>query len=386
MHLTVTPHDPLVARDARAFGEGGRAHTMEWFNPSVGAGSLRSLLGKIGGGFTSEMIQNLKASSVRGPLLLHEGVIFSPAPLDFLARKGDRHVFPLRPAPLKNGEGTNLPEAILHCFPVGLEEEFKPFLPPVFWSMERTSEWLASPFPSMDFIEHWRSHGENQARRGFLDALPKDIRTHVSIDPSRGSSREGMLFSTAGLTFLCRTEKGFEQLQMAMEITCGSKNLAQITVGLAAYHPMGSERRLAYWQRDPSMDQAWLCPSPILEALEKSTLIRMVLATPAPFSGGWFPGWLKESDGGLVGTPPGNDVALRLVSAVVGRWQPLSGWSMEKASGPKALRRMVPAGSVFFFEVVGGNAVDLGDIWLRSVCDDEQDRRDGFGLALWGIW
>ncbi len=47
MHLTITPHDPLVARDARSFGEGNGARTMEWFNPSVGAGSLRSLLGSL---------------------------------------------------------------------------------------------------------------------------------------------------------------------------------------------------------------------------------------------------------------------------------------------------------------------------------------------------
>ena len=26
------------------------------------------------------------------------------------------------------------------------------------------------------------------------------------------------------------------------------------------------------------------------------------------------------------------------------------------------------------------------DLWLRSVCDERQDRLDGFGLALWGIW
>jgi CRISPR-associated protein Cmr3 len=28
----------------------------------------------------------------------------------------------------------------------------------------------------------------------------------------------------------------------------------------------------------------------------------------------------------------------------------------------------------------------IEDAWLRSVCDDEQDRIDGFGMSVWGIW
>jgi CRISPR-associated protein Cmr3 len=46
----------------------------------------------------------------------------------------------------------------------------------------------------------------------------------------------------------------------------------------------------------------------------------------------------------------------------------------------------VPAGSIYFFEVRQGDGAALADRWLQSVCDDEQDRRDGFGLAVWGTW
>jgi CRISPR-associated protein Cmr3 len=79
---------------------------------------------------------------------------------------------------------------------------------------------------------------------------------------------------------------------------------------------------------------------------------------------------------------------LKLVSACTDRWKPISGWSLEKVSrGPKAIRRLVPAGSVYFFEVLSGDAGDLAkNLWLRSVSDEDQDRRDGFGLAVWGLW
>jgi hypothetical protein len=45
---------------------------------------------------------------------------------------------------------------------------------------------------------------------------------------------------------------------------------------------------------------------------------------------------------------------------------------------------MVPAGSVYFFEVQGSPGVSVEDVWLKSASDGFQ--RDGYGLALWGIW
>ena len=107
-----------------------------------------------------------------------------------------------------------------------------------------------------------------------------------------------------------------------------------------------------------------------------------MLGTPAIFTGDWQPGWLKA------GAPVLNTTfRLRLVGAALERWRPVSGWSLEKGCvGPKPVRRLVPAGGVYFFEVAEGSAAALADRWLESICDDPQDRRDGFGLALWGVW
>ena len=53
---------------------------------------------------------------------------------------------------------------------------------------------------------------------------------------------------------------------------------------------------------------------------------------------------------------------------------------------PKATRRLVPAGGVYFFESDGNDNSALAGHWLRPVSDGEQERRDGFGLAVWGTW
>jgi CRISPR-associated protein Cmr3 len=69
----------------------------------------------------------------------------------------------------------------------------------------------------------------------------------------------------------------------------------------------------------------------------------------------------------------------------------VSGWSLEQSAtekpGPKALRRLAPAGSVYFFDVVTGDARQLAEnLWLEPVSDSAREGREGFGLALWGVW
>ena len=112
--------------------------------------------------------------------------------------------------------------------------------------------------------------------------------------------------------------------------------------------------------------------------------VRLVLATPGLFAAGWLPGWLAEE--GIV--PGTRSVRLRLVSAAIDRWLPVSGWSYDRRTfGPKAVRRLAPAGAVYFCEVLAGSdPAELAAAWLEPICDSPQDGRDGYGLALWGTW
>jgi CRISPR-associated protein Cmr3 len=147
---------------------------------------------------------------------------------------------------------------------------------------------------------------------------------------------------------------------------------------LDALHPVGGERRIAHWRRNNTTTDKWNCPVEIIDALRrKPERLRLILATPAIFAEGWRPGWLQPINECLVGKPP-SDIGkpgpqLKLVGAVVGRWRPISGWSLEAGKrGIKPLRRLAPAGSVFFFDVIdGSNPADWAAAhWLSSVCDD----------------
>jgi len=218
----------------------------------------------------------------------------------------------------------------------------------------------------------------------FLNLPAKEPRTHVRIDPGRGASDEGMLFETIGLDLSLKGQR--DGIQMAARVE-SEKELVDLAAKVGPFHTLGGERRLAYWAIEESQ-KGWICPDEVAKALAGKKRVRMMLATPAIFSDGWRPGWL---DGWPERKAPNywpKDLKLKLVSACTDRWKPISGWSLEKGSrGPKAIRRLVPAGSVYFFEVLSGDVGDLAKkLWLRSVSDEDQDRRDGFGLAVWGLW
>ena len=70
----------------------------------------------------------------------------------------------------------------------------------------------------------------------------------------------------------------------------------------------------------------------------------------------------------------------------MGRWQPHSGWDLATQQ-PRATRKLIPAGAVYWCEILAGlTPAALEPLWLASLCDDPQDGRDGFGLALPAAW
>ena len=114
--------------------------------------------------------------------------------------------------------------------------------------------------------------------------------------------------------------------------------------------------------------------------------LRLILVSHASFSRGWLPDWLVVTDGILTGDMPGvGRVVLR--SACVGRPVHVSGWDMA-AHKPKPTRRLVPAGSVYFFEKADGRgftAVDAEAIWLGAV-GEATNPGEATGAAVPGVW
>lgn len=255
-------------------------------------------------------------------------------------------------------------------------DNFKAEDPPAWWPTECYAAWLACE--DITFGDR------------FLSAPEIESRTHVQLDPDVGAAKDGNLFTTVALplSHLRRhsaPREGpystrFAAIKLAARVRaqgwCG-ETVAKIDT----FHPLGGERRLAHWKATAGTC-AWSCPQKVRGALSATSRVRMMLVTPAVFRDGWKPGWLNDE---LIGTPPGLNVSLRLVGTSIQRWRAVSGWSLAK-HGPKPVKRLVPPGGVYFFEIIDGKASAFADRWLEPVSDDKQDQRDGFGIAVWGIW
>lgn len=402
--LQLTPHDPLVARDGRPFGvgQGNRMRGLPWPLPSVVAGSFRTALVKSNPDWDFSWAKFKQADllkvAVAGVFPVHGGELYLPAPNDAVAEpnengRGIKTVH--RVWPLDNPGGCDFP-GDLPLLPVMLPDgvtEFKTADVPAWWPVNKLAGWLLNESIQFD--------------KEFFKLPVQSMRDHVVIDEQRGANKDGHIFASSNLnvTHLPRFgmksgdtklkfDERFAKVELTARVTIPDSETA-LTVGqqFGIWHPLGGERRMVHWQQEEAETTGWKCPAGIRSSLATATKVRMVLATPAIFKDGWKPGWLAKGLGRDL-----SRVKLKLAGASVGRWKAVSGWSLQPIPdnskprdkwkpGPKPIRRMVPAGSVYFFEVEKpGDAATLADLWLQSVSDDEQEQRDGFGLALWGTW
>jgi len=406
-YLKLTAQDPIVARDGRPFGvgQGNRMKILGWPYPSVVAGSFRTALVKAteDRDFTGDTPQKLMEIPVAGVFPVtdgDDGELYLPAPNDCVVeqtwqelngkKENDYAAHRAVPAPMKSGEGCDWPDEIsLRPVVIGREGDFKPVTGPAWWPVGRLADWLTGKTVAFD--------------RTFLSAAVLQLRDHVKIDADTGAAAESQLFATAGLslTHLPRfgekddhLAKKYAGITLSVRVKADGWNVSTLNM----LHPLGGERRLVHWQADGNADQ-WNCPPSVINALTRATgmqRIRMVLTTPAVFKHGWRPNWIDEKT--LTGRPGWwtDGPSLRLVGMSIARWKAVSGWSMQPQNdpghpgkkikpGPKPVRRLVPAGGVFFFET-HDNPASLVEQWLQPVSDDPQDRNDGFGLAVWGTW
>lgn len=399
----IVPRAPLVFRSGRPFGVGGRdAAHFPW--PSSLAGLLRTQVlddrseayaaahaataagdtGDTGapppwpGTVDREQQRALRALAAHGPLLAHccAGKItpMLPRPADALLL-ADAHgagaYQRLQPGALPAGCGCDLPTGLrpLLLPPGAGKGKVQPG--PRFWPLSTLLAW----------------------RRGASVALPahdeppSETRTHVALARNTLAADPGRLFQSDGLDFSPRRRADRHGFTVEQWIF-----LARFAQAIAPrWVTFGGERRLSWLDTAPR--EVLAAPPEHLAALAGARRLTLSLATPALFAAGWRPAWLNDD---LCGCPPAcPDLQLRLVAAAVDGWLSVSGWDLVAAgdgagrptAGAKAARKAVPAGATYWFEVIGAPPDDWAErLWLAPIADDEQDRRDGFGLVIPGLW
>lgn len=390
--IQITARDPVVSRDGRPFGagQGRRMRSTGWPLPGVVAGSFRTALAKAAEqDFTGTVPDDLlKKVAVHGLFpVLKDGELYLPAPADAL--HDEKNDTPLRSLPRdlrSTEEGCDWPGgADLRPVMPKLDDKDDDFKPakgsPAFWPLSAYTKWLTEKDATDVTFDNT-----------FLLSPEAESRDHVAMDDSTGAAADSLLFATTALPLTHLRRFGVDRkkpfAERYAEVTLSTRvtidpPLPWATAALATLnmaHPLGGERRLVGWEKASVGD--WNCPARVTAALRTAKKVSMTLATPAVFNGGWKPGWLD-----MTGSPFPGGPRLTLVGVCINRWKAVSGWSLAPPRGPKAIKRYVPAGGVYFFKVADGDeAAELAKHWLEPVSDDPQDRRDGFGLAVWGAW
>lgn len=380
----VEPRDPLIVRDGRPFGPipGARAVSLVFPFPSTTTGAVRTCDGlDAADRFQPSEIPRVKQIDVLGPLLVEldagTGDVtrwLVPAPADALLLELEpadpskvmlKHLVPLE----KPEKGMTDLDLVGDLALVGMPRR-DPRKPssraPRFWYWDFFEGWLRDP-----------QKKENEVPLADLghNGPVREARIHVSIRPETQTADEerGALFQTRGLEFthVPGGRKISDARRLGLTVATDAPNLKP---GIA---PLGGERRLVFWRQ--SGETLPTLPEEVKEKIADQRHCRLILLTPARFKAGWKPVWLLEGREGV--KPDLRAVALR-------RFETVSGWDFEKRE-PKPTRRLAPAGTVLFLKLDGtGAAIEkwIDTIWMRCVSDEDQDRRDGFGLAVLGVW
>jgi CRISPR-associated protein Cmr3 len=112
---------------------------------------------------------------------------------------------------------------------------------------------------------------------------------------------------------------------------------------------------------------------------EIDTKFLIYLNTPAIFRKGWLPDWIDEAS--LIGEIPNTNLKIKFFSCVIGKPEFIGGFDMAKVA-PKPMFKAVPAGSVYFCEIMDGNPAELEVIHQRSISDIFPEQ--GFGICYIG--
>lgn len=277
-----------------------------------------------------------------------------------------------------------------------------------FKTMKLKRNWLSNypldyiPYISEKRTEKEKNHGNYylsesglldylQGSRGSLSGI--DVNSEymkiekkigIAIDPVNGVSKKEQIYQAVSV----RPAKD-KDLRLAVECDYRvEKDSALVKLGgegrLAKISPLSNELFI----ESPSANDKYF---------------KLYFATPAVFQNGWLPAWINEESRIGYFKYRKREIEVKLVSACVGKKVLCGGFGFDKGQQryqPKELRYAVPAGSVYYFELLHGNFEDAVKLFhMRCISDYREsmgfnyrifnrsrycDR--GFGYTLVGKW
>jgi len=194
----------------------------------------------------------------------------------------------------------------------------------------------------------------------MADRVLQEPKIGIGIDNKTGTSEEGKLYRV-----------GMNRLDnLSLLIDFEGMNLPE-----SGMMKLGGEgKAVSYKEYEES--------KPVSFSVDKSKLdgtrFKLYLSTPAIFKKGWLPDLVDENT--LEGEYKG--LKLKLLTAAIGKPIHIGGFDM-KSRKPKPMYKTVPAGSVYYFEIIEGDFQKALEIFDHTAISDVSPKQ-GFGIAYVG--
>lgn len=220
----------------------------------------------------------------------------------------------------------------------------------------------------------------------YLDGKAKETKECIHLEETISEEKKIGLYrnrstKTPRTSMLYRTSmtrpvgtKG--KMSFAVSLDCSENAILPSPSGVLR---LGSHGKTAKYRMDENRQN--INPGNISE----EGIFKLYIATPAILKNGWRPEWLDKNT--LQGCPSGSMPELELLTAAVHGYESCGGFNMKERK-PKPMRRAVRSGSVYYFRLLENHEENRRAIIKhfhgRSISEDEESQRNGFGLGYIG--
>jgi len=430
MQIFIRPLDTQFHRSGLPFDAGEETEVPSFFPPFPRTiyGALRARAMAESGGFLGldtdfdpgkhtdihgdgMSFGNLK---IKGPIVARlnaggrlENSLFFPFPLDLVMEKKSKRMVLLSPSPAGKECGWDLEAPSLSFLDqAGMK---KPLAGNVVKSL--SGEFFLSFGKLRSYLQH-RVHGDvGLFEEGKADALFRpEQRTGIARDSVSRTARESMLYSIRHFRMMDRCENicGFFVSIENHGMSLSAEGTLQIggDFRAAGYRSLAVDDSVSWWDEHKAA---------VAEGVVQTGRFKAFYITPALFKAGCVPDieeWSSSEGGKCLGlavpSAKGDSVRFELVGACIGKPRCIGGWDIQ-GRRPKAIRKCVPEGSVYFFQADPREWSMLGEADKRASVEEVFRRynfrswcsmepwtddggtehgpgKEGFGIALIGGW
>lgn len=367
-----TPLDTLFFRSGRPFGAGEEtwADTLFFPAPSNFYGALA----------TWYMAENneVNPAEVRERLRLKgvfwevEGDLYLPVPLDLCQDKSDGAGGGATVYPLRIHEMDSL--ALLGNFPAC----FKWALLPDYEVVD-VAEGPQGLVGELSFLTYLQGRGVRYTSFSPSKFYFSEQKTGIKRDRVSFSAQEHMLYQTELKRFVWEKKTNGIDRWAKVSFLVDAGGLDDLPArGMVRLGGEGKTARVERVSGEMKIKEIqWKEPF----RNKGGRYFKLVFLTPVIWrKKGWLPCWIEEKS--LTGSY--NGIELKLLCCACGRYLAVGGWDMEKGE-PKPMYKTIPAGAVYFFEIL--NEVTWGKITSEFHYQNISEERStqGFGLAAVGV-